>query len=132
MIDVDKVLNDVIEETGVSLKRLYGNSRVDGVVKARKLFAKRMTIAGESPAEIGRLLGKDRTTIVHYLNDSMNQTLSFKAPKKIGTDAQYQPLAKGLERLELRLRDLERENKKLAARVDDLSTETIPFLGKIS
>jgi len=61
-----RIIADCAEEFGISVKDLLGNSRVNHIVMARRkaawIFYQRGTMSYQ---QIGRLLNKDHSTIIH-------------------------------------------------------------------
>lgn len=59
------VLTEVSEATGISISRILGRSRVRPVVEARQLVCHVLYRHGMSYPQIGRLINRDHTTVLH-------------------------------------------------------------------
>lgn len=62
-----EIIATVSAETGIRQRDLRGRSREKRVVAARRLAAERLRAAGFHPIEIGILLERDRSTVLHML-----------------------------------------------------------------
>ncbi|MDB5550831.1 MAG: hypothetical protein JWL86_815 [Rhizobium sp.] len=67
MIPHREVINNVLRERLVGKRDFYSASRFPHLVEARKIAAERLAEQGASPYLIGRVLHRDRSTILHYL-----------------------------------------------------------------
>lgn len=68
----------IIDEMGVSLERILGRERVARVAAARHMLFVAMWKAGFSISEIGRVLGKDHTTVIAGIRRAMGAS-EYKA-----------------------------------------------------
>lgn len=64
---INKVLQQVCEDWGITMDELKGKKRFNWYVKARKIAAYQLSARGFSSTSIGKILKKDHSTILHYL-----------------------------------------------------------------
>lgn len=59
------VLREVSEASGIPIARILGPSRVRPVVEARQLVCHVLRRHGMSYPQIGKVIGRDHTTVIH-------------------------------------------------------------------
>jgi len=64
-----RILGDVAREYGVSCAELTNGRRFAELVEARKEAARRLFRDGLSVTDIGRVLKRHHSTVIHYLDD---------------------------------------------------------------
>ena len=75
------ILGDVAQEYGVDVAALTNGRRLAELVEARKECARRLYHEGLTVTDIGRVLCKDHSTIIHYLRGkALNPDGSGKFP----------------------------------------------------
>lgn len=63
---IDAVLTSAATRHGVQVRHILSRSRVTDVVAARKDAARQLKSAGLRPGVIGKVLGRDRTTVMYF------------------------------------------------------------------
>lgn len=63
-----EIVRQVCEELQILEKEFFGPWRYPNLVEARKEAVARMKQAGFSNAKAGRCIGRDRSTVTHYLH----------------------------------------------------------------
>lgn len=69
MLTGGPILGDVAREYGVSCADLTNGRRFQELVEARRECARRLYRDGLSVTDIGRVLKRHHSTIIHYLDD---------------------------------------------------------------
>lgn len=59
------IINKVASEHGVTFEDVMGNSRMQHVIYARHECFNALQNAGLSSSQVGRLMGRDHTTVLH-------------------------------------------------------------------
>jgi chromosomal replication initiation ATPase DnaA len=66
---ITQILNTVTSLGGIGISDIRGNGKKQKLVEARAIFSILCKDFGFSPAEIGKVINRDRTTILHYLKN---------------------------------------------------------------
>lgn len=63
-----EILNQVCLEKGISIEQLLGKQRKSQFVNARKQCARSLRALNLSFPQIGKLMNRDHSSIIHYIN----------------------------------------------------------------
>jgi hypothetical protein len=77
-----EIIAEVIKDAGCSAELFFGRDRSAQVVAARKVAVIRLSETGLSPAQIGALMLRDRTSILYHLRPGMRAARSAACAKR--------------------------------------------------
>jgi chromosomal replication initiation ATPase DnaA len=64
---IDEILEEVTKNYSCTVQQLRSPQRASHLVKARRRVSRKLRQQGMSYPQIGRVLNKDHTTIIHHL-----------------------------------------------------------------